>query len=381
MKNEKEFVMIRKTILLLCAAISINLAAYAQIAEKEIVAEGVSSGKSQQAREAALNRALRNAVEQAVGTMVDSETLVMNSQLIEDRIYSEAKGYVTSYEVISDNKGEGDVYKITVKANCALGALSENIKALGIIREKLDFPRIIVLMREYIDGMEQPTNIVANDIEKLFMDNKFPVISFDQMEVIKQRDVLAYYAEPKKAQALGGRYGAEVVIVGQATSDLKEIRQPYGVDVFAYEARIEAKAVKVDTAEVIAIDSISEVGRGGGAVPAANTALKAASGKFSKDFMNKIVEAWRSQVYNEMTIQIVCDNANLERANSLEKSLGILDGVKDVHERSFVNDILELDVKFFGGIDQFTTLLQELKKPPLEIIGKTSNRVDVRFAD
>lgn len=355
--------------------------AEAAIAEKEIMAEGVAAGGSLQSKDAALNRALRNAIEQAVGALVDSETMVRNFQLLDDKIYSEVKGYIKSYEIISDNKGEGGVYKIKVRAKVALGALTKNVKALGIIREKLNYPRVMVLIDDYIDGIEQPRHIVAVEIEKIFMRNKFPVVSKGQMEKIKARDATLAFAFPDKAAALGRRYGAEVVIVGQATSDLMETSQPYGVSVFAYESRVEAKAIKTDNAQVLAVDTISETARGSGRVPTANKALQTVSEKFSKNFMKRIAEAWRSEIYNEITIQLICENANLGKAKALKRALNAIRDVRGINERSFVNNILELDVRFFGTTDQLITILSELQKPHIETTGKTPNRIDIRFVD
>lgn len=370
-----------KIVLFLVIPILISIAVFAAITEKEIIAEGLAAGGSLQSREAALNRALRNAVEQAVGALVDSETMVRNFQLLDDKIYSEVKGYVKSYEIISDNGGEGGTYSIRIKADVALGALTRDVKALGIIRERLSYPRVMVLIDDYIDGIEQPRHIAAIQIEKIFIRNNFPVVSKEQTEKIKMRDATLAYADPKKAAALGRRYGAEVVIVGRATSDLIDTSQPYGVSVFAYESRVELKAVKTDNAEVLALDTVSETARGSGRVPTANKALEAAAEKASRTFMRSIAEAWRSEIYNEIMIQLICENASLEKTASLKKALNAVRDVKGVNERSFVNNVLELDVRFFGSTDQLVTILSELKEPVVEVTDKTPNRIDIRFME
>jgi len=372
----------KEKIMMLCFIFSlVAVFAAAAVLEKEIIAEGAAAGGSLQSKDAALNRALRNAIEQAVGAVIDSETIVENFQLLEDNIYSEVKGYVKSYEIISDNNGEGGVYKISVKANVALGALTKDVQALGIIREKINYPRIVVLIDDYIDGVEQPRSICATEVEKIFMNSKFPVVSKDQMEMIKERDAALSFGDPEKAAALGRRYGAEVVIVGRATADLMETSEPYGVSVFAYEARIDAKAIKTDNAQMIALDNISEVARGSGRTPAANKALESSSAKIADNLLKKIVEAWRSEIYNEMTIELICENATLENAALLKSALSAIREIKDVNERSFVNNVLELDVRIFGSIDQFVTILSEIKNPVLRIKAKTPNRIDLEFVN
>ncbi len=68
-----------------------------------VIAEGVANigNDPAAARDKAIEDALRRAVDQAVGAIVESETLTENYQLISDRIYSHSSGYVQTYNVIS----------------------------------------------------------------------------------------------------------------------------------------------------------------------------------------------------------------------------------------------------------------------------------------
>jgi len=58
----------------------------------------VASGEGRD-RESALQSALRRAVEQVVGVTVNSTTVVENYQVIQDRIFTAAAGFVRSYDV------------------------------------------------------------------------------------------------------------------------------------------------------------------------------------------------------------------------------------------------------------------------------------------
>lgn len=373
---------IQKTLILiiiLVASVSISVVSFAALVEKEITADGMAAGSSLKAKDMALNRALRNAVEQGVGVFVDSETVVENFQVLDDNIYSEAKGYVKEYEVVSDNEGAGGIYRIKIKAKVALGALSKDVQGLGIIREKMNYPRVVVIIDDYIDGMEQPGKVAAGEIEKVFMQEKFPIVNKDQLEKIKQKDATVTYFDPLTAAALGRRYGAEVAIVGQASSNLVESSKPYGVSVFAYGGRVEVRAVKVDNAEVIVFDVAEAVERGSGRVATANKAIKAASDKLSESLMKRITEAWRDEVYNEMSILVICNNADMRKAKAFKESLSDMRDVQGVNERSLSGGVLELDVRFFGNSEQLAALISDKGDPSLEITGKTPNRIDIKF--
>src|SRR3990167_4548464 len=70
-----------------------------------ITVEGIGAivkGDLAIAKDNALNDALRKAVEQAVGTLVQAQTLVDKYQLISDEIYTKSQGYIKKYAIISE---------------------------------------------------------------------------------------------------------------------------------------------------------------------------------------------------------------------------------------------------------------------------------------
>lgn len=361
----------------------------AQVPEKVIEAEGMAAVRSQtpdallQARDEALNRALRQAVESGVGTLVDSETMVQNYQLLDDSIYSQVKGYVKSYEILSDNNGALGLYKVRVRAVVSLAQLTKDIQALNIIREKKNNPRVMVIFNELIDGVQQQGDLTAAAMEREFQRLDFPVIDKTQMQAIQERDAALSYSDPDKAVALGRQFGAEVVIVGETTSDLIDNNVAYGVSVFAYEARLTAKAINVDTGRVITTTSVNS-GRtdGGGRSPTAKKAIEVGAQKLAKTLSSEIVEKWRSEVFNTVQVQIVAEAANGNRRKDFKNALSNIRGVRSVNERSFVNQILILDLDIDGAMWKgFEETLENLNGIGVEITGKTQNRINVRLFD
>ncbi|MEA3329069.1 MAG: hypothetical protein U9Q08_05050 [Candidatus Omnitrophota bacterium] len=368
-------------ILLLGVLLSSAGTVLAQIEQKEMIGEGMAAGSSLISREEALNRALRDAIEKGVGVLIDSETIVQNFQLLDDKVYSQVKGYVKSYEIAGDNQGEGGIYRIKVKAVVALGALRKSIKGLNIVLEKKGRPRVMAVFSESIDGLEQPGAVVQTEMEKAFLENNFPLIDRAQMEMVKSRDAALSYADPSKAAALGRRYGAEVVIVGQAASDLMDTSKPYGVSVYAYQAQVSARVIKVDTAGLMVSESVESVQRGGGRIPTAKKSLKDAGRKLSDLVMKQIVEKWRSEVYNLTSIQLICENATFDKLNLLKAGLRNLGAVESVSERSFVNQIGIIDLQMAGDANMLAAKLREFTDPLVDITGKTQNRIDLKFLE
>ena len=69
---------------------------------KEVKSVGVADGKSARARDEAVGDALRQAVEQGVGTFVTAELTVDQQRLVEEKIYTESRGYIQSYRILRE---------------------------------------------------------------------------------------------------------------------------------------------------------------------------------------------------------------------------------------------------------------------------------------
>ena len=98
------------------------------------------------ARAGAIRLAQRTAVEQGVGTLIDSQTRVENFEALSDRIYSRATGYVTRYEVISEGiSPDGSTYTVTISADVQTASIEKDLRAIGILIEQVGNPRFMAL--------------------------------------------------------------------------------------------------------------------------------------------------------------------------------------------------------------------------------------------
>lgn len=352
---------------------------YSAVMEKVVQAEGIAAGSDLKAHDEALNRALRRAIEEGVGVVIDSESMTQNYQLLEDRIYSQVKGYITNYNVISDNGGVDGIYRIKVSATVALAMLEKDLKALNIVKERKNNPRVMVLVNEFVDGLEQPTELAQAEVEKEFLSKSFPLVDKDQFQMVKEKDVAMNYSSPEKAAVLGREYGAEVVIVGQSNCNMAESSTPYGVQVFAYTADISAKAIKTDTAAVIATASVSATERGSGRLPTANKALTSAGKKLAETVISDIVEKWRSEVFNTVNVEIVVENMEAKDRDILKNDLLAVRGVQNYNERTFNKNVIVADVVVDGAIwNGFENRLLELPNIKFQLVAKTENKIEIK---
>jgi hypothetical protein len=365
----------------LLLAVLLTGAAHAQapgpVAQQEVVAEGRAAGSDLKARDEATHRALRAAIEKGVGTLVDSETMTQNFQLLDDRIYSQVKGYVTSYDVVSDNNGEGGIYRVKVKAMVALGALRKDVQALHIIKSQKKNPRIMVLGVSRIEGAQMDSAMQIRDVqtalEMKFSDLNFPLVSKEASQVANEKEL----QDIARCAALGRRFDAEVVVTYEAVSSLQEASEPYGIKVFAMNANVNAKAINTDNARVICVDHASGTVRGPGLVTTGQKALGETGLKLAESLANKIIEKWRSEVFNTVDVKVVVSNLNNEGRKAVMDWLKQQRGVTSVNERLYANNALELDLTIEGSVwGDFDRLLDGCPAPKLTITTRTPNRID-----
>lgn len=90
----------------------------------EVVATGIGKNSDD-----ALKAALRAAVQQAVGTLVDTTTVIENDEVIEDKILGHSGAYVKRHELVGEPVVKGDMVEITIKASVMRTQLMSGLEA------------------------------------------------------------------------------------------------------------------------------------------------------------------------------------------------------------------------------------------------------------
>ena len=131
-----------KKILALIAAGLLLTGGIADARNVTVTGNGVSQSEAE-------GDALRNAIEKAVGVLVDSQTLVSKNTVLQDEIYTQSKGFITNYNVVNQQQN-GNGWEVTVNADVddsPNSKLMSELTRLGIIDVKLRNPKIAVYIR------------------------------------------------------------------------------------------------------------------------------------------------------------------------------------------------------------------------------------------
>ena len=340
------------------------------------------------AKERALANALRQAVEQSVGAMIQSETVTQNYTLLSDKIYSRASGYVERYEVSKEGR-EGDVYSVELKAWVAQKALADDAQAvLSVLRAK-DAPRVLLMVAEQ--------NVNQGNASFWWGDKTFSanldVVENQMIDVLGQKGVRfvdrqalqgKIQVDPALSQAapsdlaiksFAGRTGAEYVIVGRAVAT--DGGPILGSKMHSVRANISMRVIELANGSIVStstlVDSVGHIDP----VSGGTKALKKVASRAANDLLAKLLKHWESELGGITKISLEVSNVKFAQVRKFIKALGEdVQGVEAVHQRSFQKGTVAMDIDLKGSTNTFAELLEEarfagLKLSVVEVVGNT----------
>ena len=144
----------------------------------------LGSAKSQATR-----NALRNAVEQGVGTLLDSKTVVKNWVVLQDEIFSSSRGFVKSYKTITSER-QGDFWVVVIDAEVKKISLKNRLGELRILHKKMGNKRLMVIYNPgHPNALEEGNAVVLSSftaIQNEFNSSGFRLFDQEKLANIYQ---------------------------------------------------------------------------------------------------------------------------------------------------------------------------------------------------
>jgi hypothetical protein len=360
--------------------------------QQEVIANGVGliiAGDEAKAEDDAVASALRNAVEQVIGTMIQSDVLVRNYQTIEDNIYSQTQGYVERYEIINKAKRSDNILEVTLKATVKKGNLEENLEALGLIIERKGKPRLMIVVDErnmethHYYNWSIDMNTSENEVMNTLIEKGFPFVDRDiVMNKIEKDMVLAALdGDESAAQRIATQAGAEVLLVGKAVSKTASggpaVLKQAGM--VSCQATFNLRAVRADDGTVLATTSQQAAAAHIDHLTGGTLALQKAAKNAADDISGKIVDRWQKDVYSGTTINLRL--LNVPTYSDLIKFKNMLPhyirGVQKVYQRDYSQQtaLFDLDVRGTAAKVAEEMVLKDFSPYTIEIINVTQNTI------
>lgn len=358
---------------------SMAAVATAELPPSLVEAEGyaaITGGRKDLAREAALQNAFRRAVEQVVGVAVESRTVVKDSELLNDKIFSRSRGFIKTYRITTE-KAESDAYRVTVQAAVSRYRLEKELDNVGLLIRKLGKPRVaIVIMEHNGDGPSAPGGIVETELTGNFSKKGYAMVDRQAMIAVEREAAKGQggHTDAVVRAAAGG--GAEVVIIGQAAA--RHGAAVGGTSFRPVQASVTVRAVEVDTGELMATASSTQQALNVNPSAAGTEALQKAAAELSEQLNRQMVAAWNKRLTGLRTLRLTVAALPASEVQRLKDALKEQMGqVEHVHDRGYRNQQLRLDLEVTGAtqsvIDELASI--DLGGSRLKISGFTSGTV------
>lgn len=288
----------KRIICALCALLVFG--ATVALAESDVEATGEGVTKDQ-----ALTSAMRQAVEQGVGAYIKSSSVTIDMTLVEDKVLSHSKGYVTSYKVLKTAGG----YEVTISAKVDDKLLKDDIEALTILRKSVGNPRILVAFGKSADGAEELQSkrfvdeIYGGIVEGL-TDKQFRVVDKATAERFA-KEVAATQGidvDLNKAAAYGLKYNAEYTLLYTVSGDVRE-----GAIGNSVKLRVKTQLIDNTRSQVVTSKAIESTSSAQSKGDALEKAARDGGKKVVAPMIEVVKKNWEDMQQNGFPYTIILD--------------------------------------------------------------------------
>lgn len=295
--------------------------------------------------------ALRNAVERAVGTLVDSQTLVQNNTLMNDEIYTISKGFINNYQVVSKNS-QGNYYEVTINADVDTepnSKLMTELTRLGIINKQLRDPKIAVIIPEYHIAARIPDPAGETAVIRKLTEAGFSRIT--DVSNIRMQFNRIYALSNDDLRSLADSLNVDILVVGEAFSQgVGDVGKFIGngrknVGIVSCKARVEAKIFIVKTGQIIAANGTYGTAADLTEFIAAKKALNDAGEKMGDYIVEKLMAMGSS---NNQNLEVLVASSDFNKISKINNLLKNVQGVNSSSITDYVNGRATINVKYSG---------------------------------
>lgn len=359
----------------LCLLIMIFTLLFCSVA----LAQTVSTVGHGATKDDAVRDALRSAVEQAVGALVDSQTIANNNQIVTDEIYVKSQGFVEDYHV-DEEQSRGGVFTVKVTATINTNpdsALYTKLQKLKLIEVMLRDPRIAVIIPEFRQYTAIPNSASETAVIQKLRDAGFKyVLDVRQLRHIQDNQFVRAIMDDNIQEAvnIATTEQLDYVIVGEATCQYAGA--VYGSSIDSCRASVNAKVLKVDTGEIIAAQTFVASGVDITPAIAGKKALSNCGIKVGDFIVQQLMKYGGDP---DKPVSILVKRADFSHLNVLQSSLKQIPGVKSVFLRSYRNGNAQIDVVYTGAPRLLADNMQNIEGISLDIVEITGSSVEVTF--
>ncbi|MFQ5794032.1 MAG: hypothetical protein ACE5JP_03160 [Candidatus Bipolaricaulia bacterium] len=331
-------------------------------------------------QDSALENAYETAIEEAVGFFISARTQIQNYKLIDKSIYKNLSGMIRRREILEEGFTQDGVYEVRARITVAVSVdvIQQELAALELLQERIDRPRIMVVIPETHIGQRVPDPAGETEVIRKLIEKRFNVVDQAQVRRIRETEAaqLALMGDTQAAQRLAAEFDAEVLIIGEAFSE--SAGQTLGLE--SARARVEARAIKVDTGEILVTNGFFASAADISPNIAGKQALQKAGSEMADYLVEQLILKFTEFANNGNNFQLLVTPVSVALLPALRAGLFDIDEMRDVNLRSFQADgLIRLDVLYNGDVDDLAAAILDYPFSgfALEIEFLSANRLNL----
>ena len=337
----------------------------------------------------AIEAAQRDAVEKAVGVMIESETTMKNYALVKDEVLSRSKGFIRTYSVVREGR-DRELYKVLIDAVVVKAAFVKDMgEAIENLYQRVGKPRVMVVIKErQLDKKGKvDEEVSANDkgisekeIRKILIKRGFTFVDARAAAGMSLMKVALQGEEVARSQAVQAARTAkaEIVILGNASVQDKGVMSDFHIA----QADLALDVVRVDTGQVMASEVDNNRGLAINSNSARVQALQAVASDITPKLMEQVTYGWIKDKSQGGRIEIVVKNARFGDLLALKRALNIsVGGVKQLRQRSFKKGVALFELQSRKTAEQLAEGIyaQKFQKFSVEIEDISSKKLVLKL--
>lgn len=360
---------------------------------KWVTVTAAAAGTNEKAKDEAVSRALRKAVEQTCGVFIKAQSKTLNYQAVYDKVLGNTVGYVVEHSVPKSWTADGKTHA-RVRALVSTRKFEEAWAAIAHTIARENNPRVIIGVVEAVRHTAKgPTyrmkanGTVQTKLEDFFLTKGVVLVDRAAAKKASRRDVfLAAMTDDEKGvaalAALGARFKADVVITGRASAKYGKTLRVEEARFHQYAASVTVRVVQTDSARVLAVKTygpktFNTLQRAGGG----QKALAKLADHVAPKLLATVIEAWRKREHVSRTVHLSISGMNFKAWLAFKREVKELRGVQALNRREIVQDVAHIEVQYQYNNEHLAETLTELKKTKLEVTEITATRVKLKIVE
>lgn len=327
-----------------------------------VVVEGEGVGKDN-----AVYSALRLAVEQVGGVQIQSSSATQDFVLVKDVILAEARGFVTNFDILEEQRGPDGIYWVRIRATVNPSGIASRCDAIaGLLRMK-GYPKILVDIPESIDGQPNTQRMVEHKIKALLKakESRMNVMIFQDLDAMQQREIQIAREKGDRSvvEQMARRIGYDIIIRGDSRVYKAESKVVRGMQKIVYNISVVSDAVRIDSSSLVATAEILRRNAQRNMPPTEvhQDLVRLAGEEFADRMFGLIIKDWIDDVNRFMHTTLYCTGVEFGDLDFIEQALTNAQGVQGFQQKGFDDDQVEYQIQLKGDANNFAKQLNKAR--------------------